>query len=361
MEKQRNPTGILMLLGLACIILVLVAATCSSCSKVEKKQEKPIRSLTPEPVKVTLGTNDLEESNILSIKSIHMDSLRSTILTDSIGVSLTPVPKKEVKLLTPQEELDLILPKLMQYRFDHSPIPPFKGNVFDPQSWEKYILFVDSLLPSALKPDCYFLQEDSLRFRTLNNDKKQSNIFLCLSSPNLIYKNVSSGMSENYVYTTDYLIDDNRTVIRMMLPQPELLLSRDVWDVFVDHEFVHAKELLGMVPTAEYCDAEMLAYVSSLNLLKSKNKRTWNAFVKYAGRFYQQYGFGNELRKMCAVLYRTDELSFLERDMMEPALLLIVAMYTENITGLEKDNEKFAETMNNLYAYLDSNEALAYQ
>ena len=361
MEKQRNPTGILMLLGLACIILVLVAATCSSCSKVEKKQEKPIRSLTPEPVKVTLGTNDLEESNILSIKSIHMDSLRSTILTDSIGVSLTPVPKKEVKLLTPQEELDLILPKLMQYRFDHSPIPPFKGNVFDPQSWEKYILFVDSLLPSALKPDCYFLQEDSLRFRTLNNDKKQSNIFLCLSSPNLIYKNVSSGMSENYVYTTDYLIDDNRTVIRMMLPQPELLLSRDVWDVFVDHEFVHAKELLGMVPTAEYCDAEMLAYVSSLNLLKSKNKRTWNVFVKYAGRFYQQYGFGNELRKMCAVLYRTDELSFLERDMMEPALLLIVAMYTENITGLEKDNEKFAETMNNLYAYLNSNEALAYQ
>ena len=350
-----------MLLGLACIILVLVAATCSSCSKVEKKQEKPIRSLTPEPVKVTLGTNDLEHSDVLSIKTIHMDPLRSRILTDSIGVSLTPVPKKEVKLLTPQEELDLILPKLMQYRFDHSPIPPFRKDVFDSRNWGNYILYIDSLLPAGLKPDCYLLEEDTLKFRTLNNDKKESNIFLCMSTPNLMYKKFADDVSDNYVYSTQFLYDENRNVVRMMLPQPELLLSKDMWDIFVDHEFVHAKELLGMVPTAEYCDAEMLAYVSSLNLLKSKNKRTWNAFVKYAGRFYQQYGFGNELRKMCAILYRTDELSFLERDMMEPALLLIVAMSTENITGLEKDNAKFAETMNNLYAYLDSNEALAYQ
>ena len=342
-------------------MLLGLVAVCSSCSKQVKKQEteKPIRSLTTQPERLTIGISDLEHSDILSIKNIHIDSFKTTLLQDSMTISLKPFPKKAIQLLTPQEELQLILPKIMEYQFNHTPMPQFRGNTRNPEYWEKYILFVDSLLPAGLKPDCYFIEEDSMHFRTLNNDKKESNMFLCMSAPNLIYKNIALDARENYVFTTDYSID-GRTVVRMMLPQPEKLLSKDVWDIFVDHEHFHAKEFLGMIPSAEYCDAEMLAYVSTLNLLKSKNKQTWNALVTYGGKFYQQYGFTNELRKICAILYRTDELSFLERDMMEPALLLMVAMRTQKIVGLEKDNEKFEKTMNKLYRYLNSNEALAY-
>lgn len=341
------------------LIMLVISTSLASCNKSKTTttyQRTAEEQLLIDRVKAATTGGVISEytDGQIDIYNLSMQPVDTVI-----AVSLLPEKKKKtIELLSPEEELQLLMIKLEGKRFQHQIMPRFTAPLQKQENWQKYIHFVDSLLPKGLQPDCYLLEEDSLRFRCLNDDRKESNIYLCLRPHMLVYKDVVDGLTDTYVSTSDDISDDSITRVRMMIPMPEQFYSRSIWDIIIQHEYMHALQFLGKKES--FPDAELIAYSENIALLKKQNTQTYNVLMKYGGKFYQEYGFTNELRKLCSFLYRLDEVTYLERDLMEPALLLMVAMETEKVIKTKKQ-EKFEKTMNNLYAYLNSDEALEYK
>lgn len=261
------------------------------------------------------------------------------------------------------KDFEQVKTELKYVNIEYKAMPVFDKDMTNSQNFLAYGHYIDSLiLPlSGGMPAYYALVfNDSMSQVIYVNEQVKDNanqLALFFDSPESICKRAISNQNGAIAMMQSEPLDNGYVSARIIGTDPRTFVSRDTWELLYYHELIHLFQDFNHSNKSVEA-RELEAYSKEIEFLESKNPEMFGLFIVCCDDFYKKYGFCKELMDLCTIAYHTEQLSFLERSMLEPTLMFAVAMKVHNIK--KTDVKKMKGLLKDFNDYLSEIGAVKY-
>lgn len=236
--------------------------------------------------------------------------------------------------------------------FKHTPMPVYKDT-----SIEKYGAYVEEMCRPYFGDHCdYLMDMNNGTFMVINADNTLGTydlrIQIGVSSGNAMYNNVANGLIPYAISTWK---DVNS--IRISLPRPEELKSKQVWALVCTHEAVHMKTILNG-KNLQGANDELPAYLAEKKVFDTMDPEWNKSFYTAFTPFYEEYGFCNEMFEAINKIFDIQSLTKIEESNVVPGIMFFIAMESKGVGN--DDQKKLKEIIDEMNVFLQANGNVKY-